>query len=193
MYNRTAGSKLQKDLKYKFRLFPFSNKIGASGSILCILSFLLPWISKELMKGASLNVESIIFTNKIFIIVLSLLVFGLFLIRFLGNKINLIVKEYTIHMFIGLNILILTLSTIFIIQKLNTIFPTSISYGPYFSAIGGVLIAIGGYYMYAEEIHDKQKKTFLTNEQEHDINAILEKDIKVDNITADKNNLKLFE
>lgn len=158
---KTSASQATKALRYRLRQLPLYYKLIGFGSLISIVSIFLPWVSYE--SRVFNGVEDITFLIGYIIFILSLLLFLFFILHLWEKKLpRLPVKEYTLSMFSGLQIILLSLVAFSVYNRLFLYTSTSeIRFGLTGTIIAGVLICIGSYLAWREEKEESVKKTFM--------------------------------
>jgi hypothetical protein len=166
---RKSTGEIGKAVKYRLKQLPLYYKLTGMGSFLSLIAVFLPWLSYDAIVWNGFT--GITYPMGYMIIFLSFVVFLFFLFHWFNKKIpKFPFKEHTFNMVAGGEIVLLCVMTILIY---NTFYfftsKSNIELGVSMAAIGGLLIAIGGYLAWKEERQESVKKTFIhLPEQEPD-------------------------
>jgi hypothetical protein len=166
---RKSTGEMGKAFKYRLKQLPLYYKLTGIGSLLSLIAIFLPWLSYDAIVWNGF--QGITYPIGYIIVFLSFLVFIFFLFHWFDKKIpKFPFKEYTFNIVAGGEIVLLCIITILIYNAIYFFTSKSnIELGVSISALGGLLISIGGYLAWKEERQDNVKKTFIhMPEQEPD-------------------------
>ncbi len=188
-HKKTNSSHVGKELQYRFRQLPLHHKLVGIGGLVSLIGVFLPWFSYG--SKAFNGLQDTTFLIGYIIFTLSLLMVLVFVIRALDKKFpKMPMKEYTLAMVSGFQVLLLSIVAFSLYTKGSLYFSeTEIGMGLTPTAIGGILVFIGGYLSWKLEREETVKKTFMhmpEQENSKDLEKIFQK-------TKDDNKLMTAE